>query len=110
MNSMEIYLAQEEVSQNKEKLINSSERKYGKGSKEKKGPRKINKELHTKIRGVKLKVHPNNLLEGHFITLCLKNLYFIRKQWQKVRKLLHMQKKGPGQTSQGSWEMREKNM
>ena len=30
MNSMEIYLAQEEVPQNKEKLV---ERKYGKGSK-----------------------------------------------------------------------------
>ena len=30
---MEIYLAQEEVSHNKEKPVNSSERKYGKGSK-----------------------------------------------------------------------------
>ena len=57
MNSMEIYLAQEEV-------INQEE---------------INLELHAKIGGVKLKVHPNNLLEGHFITICLKNLYFIRK-------------------------------
>ena len=33
MNSMEIYLAQEEGSQNKDKLLTSSERKYGKGSK-----------------------------------------------------------------------------
>ena len=36
MNSMEIYLAQEELSQNKEKLVKSSERKYGKGCKENK--------------------------------------------------------------------------
>ena len=33
MNSMEIYLAQEEVSLNKEKLVNNAGRKYGKGLK-----------------------------------------------------------------------------
>ena len=33
MNSMEIYLVQEEVFQNKEKLVNNSGRKYGKRSK-----------------------------------------------------------------------------
>ena len=33
MNSMEIYLAQDKVSQNKEQFVNSSEKKYGKGSK-----------------------------------------------------------------------------
>ena len=44
-----------------------------------KDPREISDELCTKIGRVGLKVHPNNLLEGHFITICLKNLYFIRK-------------------------------
>ena len=34
MNSIEIYLAQEKVSQNKEKPVNSSERSMGRGSKE----------------------------------------------------------------------------
>ena len=33
INSVEIYLAKEEVSQNKENPANSSERKYGQGSK-----------------------------------------------------------------------------
>ena len=69
---MKKYLVQEEVFKNKEieNTANSSEHKYGKGSKGNKH--------HIKIEGERLRVNPYGL-ENHSITIGLMSPYFTRK-------------------------------
>ena len=38
------------------------------------------------IGGVRLKVHPNNLFEGHFITICLKKSLFYKEMMANIKK------------------------
>ena len=83
MNCMEIYLAQEVVSQNKEKIVSSSERKYRKGSKGNK-LRALYKDRSSKVEST-----PKQFVRKPFHYNEPKTLYFIRKQWQKLRKPPH---------------------
>ena len=81
-STAEIYLAQEEVFQNKEidNPANSPKWKYRKGSK----GNKLKAPYKDRKNGTEIN---SNGLENHSITVSLKSLYFTRKQWLGPRKL-----------------------
>ena len=82
MNSMEIYVVQEEVSQNKEKLVSSSERKYGKGFKGK-NLRALYKERRNEVEST-----PKQSFRRPFHYSLPKESLFYKEMMAKVKKIL----------------------
>ena len=101
MNVMEIYLAQEEVSQNKEKLVNSSERKYGEG------PKGNKLRAPYKDRRSKVESTPKQFVRKPFHYIEPKESLFYKEQWQKSKKPPHDKRSNLNQTNLESQEKPE---
>ena len=89
LNSMEIYLAQEKVLQNKEKFLRSSERMYGKGSKGNK-LRGLYKDRRSEVESV-----PKQFIRKPFNYIEPKESLFHKETMAKVNKTAKRVEKQP---------------